>query len=210
MKLTLLSGAKVLSIAALIFAATLSQAAVYVSKAGFLAANGGLTLQDFEGICGGGACAVPLFPGFTPSGPNLVIADGASFGAPSDWLADNTFNGNIDLLFNPSVNAVGFNLSAGFNGGNMFIDIFDGATLLDSVSVATTALSDFSSFFGIDGLGSISNLKIVVNNGGNFVNIDNLYFGSNNSVPEPMSLALVAFGLLGAVVSTRRRARSAS
>lgn len=194
---------KVLLACTLLGGASLGHAAIYSSQAVFLAANPNLTLENFEGICASGTCAVPAFGGFSATGPNAVIADGGTFGAPSDWLADNTFNGNLSLTFNPSINAVGFNLSAGFSGGNMQIDIYDGATLLDTEVVATTALSSFNTFFGIDGLGSINNLRIVVNNQSAFVNIDNLRFG-NTQVPEPLTAALVGLGLLG-IAATRRR-----
>src|SRR5438105_5167189 len=132
----------------LVLAATAasSQATVYSSQAAFLAANPGLTLQDFEGICSSGTCPVPAFTGFSVTGPNPVIADGPTFGAPSDWLADNTFNGFLTLHFAPNINAVGFNLSAGFSGGNLVVNVLNGVNLLDSELVSTVPLSSFTSF----------------------------------------------------------------
>jgi hypothetical protein len=189
----------------LVFSAGASQAGFYTSQAAFLTANPGLALQNFEVGCSG-ICPVPAFAGFSASGPNLSIADGPSFGAPSDWLADNTYNGSISLNFVPGANAVGFNVSSGFISANVIISIFDGVNLLDTQALIASNLANFDTFVGWDGLGNISGLQIVVNNADAFVNIDNLYFGS--AVPEPASLALVVLGLAGLGTCRRRSSKA--
>ena len=149
---------------------------------------------------------MPAFPGLTFSGPNPVIADGPSYGAPSDWLADNTFGGNIAIAFSPNVNAIGFNVSADFTGqiaGQITVNLFSGITLLDMQTFATTGLSVFDTFAGWFNLGSISNLNITLTSSNDFVNIDNLYFGT--VVPEPGTLALLGIGLAGMGLARRRR-----
>ena len=172
----------------------------------FDAANPGLTLLDFEGICGSGTCAVPGFAGVTFSGPNLVIADGPTFGAPTDWLADNTFGGFISMAFAPGINAIGFNVTSDFTGavnGQIVAEIFSGATLLDSQTFTTTGLSVFDTFAGWSGLGILDNVSITLTSSNDFVNIDNLRFGI--TVPEPGTLALLGIGLAGMGLMRRRK-----
>jgi hypothetical protein len=186
-----------------------------MDQAAFLASNPGLTTIDFNGLCDAGICAPPLFSGVTFTAPGLVIADGPSVGAPTDFLADNTLAGFLDIAFNPSASAVGFNIAANFTApevlGDMSVSLFAGATLLDTRTFHTNGFDTFDTFVGWSGVAGLDHLHISVANAGDFVSIDNLSYGRAAApVPEPTTIALVGLGL--ATITRRRwkgrRARS--
>lgn len=197
-----------IAVAILIASPVVANASFISNEATFVADNAGLTLLDFEGVCSSGYCAVPTYAGVTIAGPAPVIADGPTYGAPSDWLADNTWNGSLDLSFAPTINAVGFKISAGWNGGTAVVNLYDGANLIDTQTITTSAISTFDTFAGFTGLGNISNLHLSVSSGDQFVNIDDLRFGTT-AVPEPASLALLGIGLIGIGAMRKKAALTA-
>ena len=184
-----------------------------MDHAAFVAANPGLTTIDFNGLCDSGAiCAPPAFPNLTITAPGLVIADGPTFGAPTDFLADNTAGGFLDIAFAPGlgVSAVGFNIAANFTApevlGNMTVSLFAGATLLDTQTFHTNGFDTFDTFVGWSGVAGVDHLHISVANRGDFVSIDNLSYGQSVApVPEPASITLLGIGL---ATMARRRWRA--
>jgi hypothetical protein len=185
-----------------------------MNQAAFQAANPGLTTITFDGLCPVDICVAPPFPNVTFTAPALVVADGPTFGAPSDFAADNTGGGFLDLAFNPGVTAVGFNIAGNFTAievlGNMTVSLFSGATLLDTQTFQPHGFDTFDTFVGWSGFAGLDHLHISVANPGDFVSIDNLSYGTSAApVPEPASITLVGLGL-AAIVRRRwplRRAR---
>src|ERR1051325_950878 len=145
------------SVAILALAQPAVAATFTMDQAAFLAGTPGLTTIDFNGLCDGsvGICAPPPFPGLSLTAPAPVIADGSTFGAPADFLADNTGGGFLDIAFNPGVSAVGFNVAANFTApevlGNMTVSLFAGASLLDTETFHTTGFDTFNTFVGWSG-----------------------------------------------------------
>lgn len=124
-------------------------------KATFLSDNPGLTLQTFAGIAPpAGSAAVPAFSGFsvTPgTSLNQLILDSATMVPAAPWCAlmESGGGGQVQLLFSPAVNAVGFNLAQS-NTGDVAIAFFDGVTLLDLevLSPGPGNTGTFSTFAG--------------------------------------------------------------
>jgi hypothetical protein len=207
--------------AGIAFGATLStaQAAFVTDEAAFDAIFVGTTL-NFEGIAPAGTpfgITTTFFPGVTiePESPIVVSASFTNSHipfAPSDWLiVSGAFGDDPDLKFNTPVTAVGFDI--GTLGGSMgfsttiTIEIFDGATLLDSGVFTPHGWNTFDSFIGIVGLGVFDRVKITGNVDGDIVGFDNFRFGEA-SIPEPAALTLFGLGLV--VVGFARRRASAT
>ena len=188
------------------------QAAFFSNSTAFNAANPGLVPLTFN-CAPGPFCPVPSLTGVAVSGPlggmGPTLADAASFGAPSDFLADNDFGGFLSFVFAPDVTAVGFNLAAGLVGGNLTVSVFNSANvLLQTMLVTAPPTLFFTSFAGFSGLGDIDRLLVTTNSNPTlFVAIDNLQFGTPipSEVPEPASLALLAVGLAGLGVARRKQ-----
>ena len=205
-----LRGAGVLASLALVMGPGTASATFFTTEASFSAANTGLALLDFEGIAAPGTFiplgSLPIANGnITSPGNSIAISDSAFFFAtPSAVLFDNRFGGTIAFTFGPNVNAVGFDVGVGFNGGNGFFDVFDGLTLLDSQIVAESNQNTMSGFVGWSGLGDITNVTFRTD-GNAFPLIDNLRFGSAaQTIPEPTSLGLIGLTLVGMGFSRRQ------
>jgi hypothetical protein len=152
---------------------------------------------------------VPSYPGVTISGVSPLIADGPSYGAPSNWLADNAFGGFLDLDFVPPVNAVGFNVAGNFSAtASLTVNLRDGAVLVDTQTFTANGLDVFDTFAGFSDLGDLDNMRVSVLSDADFVNVDNLYYGRTSVVPEPSSVALLSLVLAGmGIVRVRRRSQ---
>lgn len=192
-----------------------ADAVFFTDSAAFHAANPGLSVLTFEGIAPPGGyvepAPQPIAPGVLFSSPSLGTSDisvadpGFFFGTPSAALFVDEFSEPLDILLDPSVLAVGFDLASGFDGGPVTVEVFNGGTLLDSTVVTVPDQTIFTGFIGVSGVGPITSVRVspIL---GEFILIDNLAYG--NVVPEPSSIALVGLGGLSLVGYAIRRRRA--
>jgi hypothetical protein len=129
----------------------------FTNKATFLAANPGLTLQQFTGIAPANSIVVSsgIFTGFTvTSSGGVNVADSGYFaGQPANFAAApfcalNT-GALMTITFSPTVSAVGFNAADQFPGIIATIKFYNGVTLLSTQTINTVDTTDvFNSFSG--------------------------------------------------------------
>ncbi len=143
---------------------------------------------------------------FAPFG---VTLNNASFNAQDGFLPRNyvtnfnfgdfSQNPDLQISFTSAVNAAAFDLVTNF--GNSTINIFNGATLIDS---ATFSTSPSAAFYGYTG-GAFDRIQIIAP-GNTALEVGTVQFGA---VPEPAAwtLMLAGFGLVGGAMRSRRAAR---
>ncbi|MBA4068175.1 MAG: hypothetical protein C0501_31640 [Isosphaera sp.] len=197
-----------------------AKAVFFTSQAAFATANPGLPVLDFEGIAGPNQVVQPA-PNFAAQGvtfagvvggPGVVAVAGPNvIGTPSAFLAVNAFDQALDINFlGAGVGAAGFNVAIGFQPPtrSATVEVFSGATLLDTQVFPTADENVFTTFAGFSGFASnITRIRVTPSTGG-FVLIDNLAFGAA-AVPEPASAALLGLGAVGLVGARLRRKRTA-
>ena len=182
-----------------------ASAAVYTDQASFLAANPGTSLVSFEGQTTSltPVASDPLtFGGLTFTGVALYNVD-SSFWGSVDSLLDNAWNGFIEVSgFN--ADAVGFYFASNYNSGTAIsFKAFNGATEILSTTITGGGVYDSFAYFGFDGLGDVTSIRLDAANGG-FVSIAEVSTGLG-AVPEPATWAMfiAGFGLVGAAVRRR-------
>lgn len=143
-------------------------------------------------------------------GANGTVASAADVAFGSGYLGvfeSATGTATIELVFGGPVNRVGAYV-AGDAGSTIEIRVYGaGDVLLETLSMAAPSVADWgtaSSFLGIQRPEGITR---VVFSGHDF-GLDNLYFESLTSVPEPGTLAQLALGLVGLASLRRRRVTS--
>ena len=185
----------------------------FTSEAAFQAAAAGiaLTTENFDTTTAGG------FPQTTPTGIMISAVNAGPNG---------TFNGVLAAISGGSGQTVQFQTQSGgtsvtfdFSSPiNAFgIDVFDlgtqGATdlTLTTANGSQLLFDDFVGAFAnqqfagvVDTMNSFTSVTIHNTQPADFVGFDDLQFGT--AVPEPVTVLLLALGLIGASCSTKRRA----
>lgn len=186
---------------------------VYTDQSAFLAANPGTSLISFAGQTASiqNVPATPLvFGGATFSGLNLRFAS-TSFWGSVDSLLDDMFRGYIQADFAAS-SAVGFLFASDYgNGTPIVFTAFDGGTQIFSQILTGGGVNTAFSYFGVDGIGSITGFRLSSEQSTGFASIAELSIGAGGGttvVPVPASalLMLGGLGLLGSVVRRKRNA----
>jgi hypothetical protein len=183
-------------------------AATYTDQASFLAANPGLGLVSFEGQVTGLGPSLGTstsFGGLDFEGENLRIVDTAFWGSV-DSLLDDRFGGFISVG-NIAGNAVGFFYASNFgDGGSLQFKAFNGVDEVFSTTLFGGGVNTSFAYFGLDGVGDITSIRLSSTTGRDFASIAEISSGvGNGAVPEPATWAMMilGFGLVGA--AARRR-----
>ena len=186
---------------------------VYTDQSAFLAANPGSSLTSFAGQTASiqNVPATPLvFGGATFSGTNLRFVSTSYWGSV-DSLLDDTYRGYIQADFATS-SAVGFLFASDYDNGTPIVfTAFDGGTPIFSQILTGGGVNTAFSYFGVDGIGSITGFRLSSEQSTGFASIAELSIGTGGGttvVPVPASalLLLGGLGLLGSVVRRKRNA----
>lgn len=164
-------------------------------------AEGQIISNQFSGITfgqvDGGTPQIdnsPFLYGYVAISGTGVLTGSTNGGAAYPTVA------GLRLTLSSPGSALEFWLSDRSPLGTYTIQAFDSANvLLESFVV------NVNSFVGFSGLANLSSLTVDSSNAGDAFAIDDVRFASN-SVPEPLSLALVGLGLAG-ISLTRRRSK---
>jgi hypothetical protein len=207
----------------------------YVNRAAFDAANPGLPIEGFQNAnTGTAAFTGPLdmnsnnasfspgdiLPGITfqdnpgPDAGAMFVAGPGQSTNPTTAIGQNfPASDAMDILLNPGVNAVAFDIFQNFGGGSQSgvtqpypVNIFGASGLLGSTIVLVA--TGQSGFFGVssDVPGEI--VRVSLNHAGAFDVIDNVAFGaSRQDVPEPSTLAFAGAMGIGLLALGRSRLR---
>ena len=214
----------VMALAAVAFGMSAHQASagliLFNSRAAFDAAAPGLPIEDFEeaatapfqafpGPLDSTSSNVAFSPGdilagvtFSAAGVGeLLVLNPGNFGAPSAILGPNTFTDDLIMAFGTGVNAVGFDLFSFSGTGNIAVNIFDSGGLISSTALF---IDTTGTFFGVINWGDITSITFDDSAVTLGELVDNVAFGSA-TIPEPGTLALFGFGLLGLGLARRRK-----
>lgn len=186
---------------------------VYTDQSAFLAANPGTSLTSFAGQTASiqNVPATPLvFGGATFSGTNLRFVSTSYWGSV-DSLLDDTYRGYIQADFATS-SAVGFLFASDYgNGTPIVFTAFNGGTQVFSRILTGGSVNTAFSYFGVDGIGSVTGFRLSSEQSTGFASIAELSIGASGGtmvVPVPAS-ALLMLGGLGLLSSVVRRKRNA-
>lgn len=203
-----------LALAALVATAGAAQAALvtYNTQAAFLAATTAQGVDGYNGFSITGTTPSPITRTAGTYTYQAAAATSSFFGAgttANPWLSTNLATDFILFSnFSPSISAIGgnffgSNIAGAFLSGNIILEAIDTAGTLSTTLIAPGV----SSFFGFVSTTSLVSLKVTSVQGAAplWPTVDNLTLGQRlTQVPEPATLALVAFGLLAAAGARRR------
>jgi hypothetical protein len=195
------------------------------------AAQGAIVNIDLSGassgatINGGGADFAQIFAGQsvaantgisgTPSAPltlqgagNILVAffnPGVSPAANS-LLSQPDNQGPLSVLLDSNADSFGWTMGSSNSGSTVTVDFFDLAGNVVGTQTVNMG-ADYQNYL-LTGLNTYRGLTFYNNNDPSGVRFQNMFYNAldNNGVPEPATLALVAFGLAGAAGLRRRRA----
>jgi hypothetical protein len=199
--------------------AAAAQAASYIDRAGYLAANGVGQRVSFEGFAGPGSF-VDVGNPFTIVNVSIAARDARIIGPtdfiglPIDAFIVNAIGAPATLTFSERVDAFGVSF-ASFGSGRasqVTASIFNGDVLLQEVLLEALDPIDGTSFFGLDGLADVDFTSIRLSPVGEdiqFLILTEVFSVSSASpAPEPAVWALMisGFGLTGACLRRRRMA----
>ncbi|MCE7797828.1 PEPxxWA-CTERM sorting domain-containing protein [Sphingobium sufflavum] len=146
--------------------------------------------------------------GITISG-SAIHAVSTHFWGSVDSILANQFNGFIEVDF-AATSAIGFYVAGGYGSSPIGISLYNGATQIYSGTPIVGGVHDSFSFFGVDGIGSITRLRLDsagVTDG--FASLGPISFVSTGAVGEPATWAMMLFGF-GAVGYAMRAVAKAS
>jgi len=206
-----------LALAALVATCGASQAALvtYNTQAAFNAATTALGVDGYNGFSITGTTPSPITRTAgtysyqaAAQGPGSNLFFGAGTTA-NPWLSTNTASDSVFFSgFSPSISAIGgnffgSNIAGAFQSGNILLEAIDTEGTLSQTLIAPGV----ASFFGFVSSTSLVSLRVTSvqpTTGFLWPTIDNLTLGQRGTVPEPATMALVAFGLLAAAGARRR------
>lgn len=192
---------------------------IYFDRASFNAAAPGLNIEDFEDmlIADGNisGCDAVLdsstndgcfAPGGIEAGLTVTsVAQGgmAALGAnaagnPTDAVGPNFFDDDLEILLSGGGNALGMDILAAVNGGDLLIQIFGSGGMIGGTTL--TFAAGQTQFIGFIANQAISALRVFDGQPSSIGELaDNIAFGSARTVtavPEPSTIALMGLGLL--------------
>ena len=175
---------------------------------GFYSGGNPLALEDFEdGLLSFGitASAGRVIPPYSPTGYIDSVGSTGGVGGHS-WFYENGSTG-VTFTFSAPVTAAGLVWTDGLNP--LYFEAFRGAASLGHIGpVSGIADGTYAGttgedrFFGIQDLDGITSIKIKSGNSG--IEIDHLQYGAA-PVPEPGTMVLLGFGMIGLAVYGKRR-----
>lgn len=147
--------------------------------------------------------------GLTISGPNRVSGDFANGFNTFGESLDNDQGATNSLLFSfgSAVSALGFNFGA--SDSVWTLEIFSGATSLETLAISPTFGSNDKAFFGLTGTNITS--ATLSGDQNDYIFVDNFTYVADamGAVPEPATWAFMIFGF-GAIGGAMRRQRKAN
>jgi hypothetical protein len=187
-----------------------SHATLFTTQASYNAAN--VTTNDvtFGGIAPAGQFVSESNPLVIGNVSITSVANSVSsstfFNTPKDTFFVDLFSAPATFTFSAPVSAFGFTLAAGFNGGTITAQFFDGSTLEELLNVPAADQNTFS-FFGVGGIGPITSVALTPDSN-SFLLVDEIQSGVA-AVPEPSTWAMMILGFAGVGAMTYRRRKSA-
>lgn len=131
----------------------------------------------------------------------LALATTGFLGVPIDCLGPNYFSDNLQLLFDPGVYSLGFDLIRVMDTDNYSIDVYDtGGVLIATAAVPFVTTNDF---WGVSSDTPIGEIVMRSSSGNGAELIGNVAFGSAAAVPFGNWVVFMVFGIIGIVTVLR-------